>query len=575
MLCQFPSSLNRFGSSKSLLLIAQGNTDAEMPHGGFGREFASYDDGASWQEIGPAHPTDGKPRKGVACIPGEGRHADDQLTCIPFRLHINQSVPGNSSAYEQSLVWQAGSSVAEPTRVAGTVNISVDLSVPSTLGNPLYPQRFGLVPDMAAPIKVKHNGQDAFFLTMYGTANGSAGIVGLISPAKTGGKRWQMLSIISRHLPTGAPCSSADEDAVIRLPDGRLAIYYRNSGPGGAWSSNVPLCTQVSTTEGRTWSEPVPFPTSSSPPSPTAHPAATAGVPLVFRPCVSSDAVDAKLQHWKYDGRSLRLANKPTLCVDYTDLLQLRLQLCTSSLTNQSWAANTTGLSPAEGSFLKATSLTDCPSGSGPPAVRGCCMEVSGNEPAPGTAADIYHCAAVGDDRAPNQDFFFPDRGSGATQVIAASEGFCLTAQTWAPPKPADPSSVPHGVEPKALIVGPWLVLIGGREGLWAYYTKHTEIEANGLPQHGWRRFSIAAHHNEYFGGTQQAFSAATVDGTGGDSETTGYMGATLSADGKAVVICYDRTVSHAQWVRHTEHHSGSPMHFNTVYCFRGTPPDI
>ena len=73
-LAQFPSSLNRFGSSDSLLLIAQvwsmcfallilphfnksslpetsegwavqGNTDAEMPKGGFGRNFASYDDG--------------------------------------------------------------------------------------------------------------------------------------------------------------------------------------------------------------------------------------------------------------------------------------------------------------------------------------------------------------------------------------------------------------------------------------------------------------------------------------------------------------------------------------------------
>jgi len=31
-LCEFPSSLNRFGNSSSLLLIAQGNTDAEMPH---------------------------------------------------------------------------------------------------------------------------------------------------------------------------------------------------------------------------------------------------------------------------------------------------------------------------------------------------------------------------------------------------------------------------------------------------------------------------------------------------------------------------------------------------------------
>ena len=45
LLSEFPSSLNRFGASDSLLLIAQGNTDAEMPKGGFGRNFASYDDG--------------------------------------------------------------------------------------------------------------------------------------------------------------------------------------------------------------------------------------------------------------------------------------------------------------------------------------------------------------------------------------------------------------------------------------------------------------------------------------------------------------------------------------------------
>eukprot|EP01048_Picozoa_sp_COSAG05_P029077 COSAG05_NODE_9377_length_628_cov_0.926276_1_plen_164_part_10 len=126
-LCEFPSSLNRFGNSSSLLLIAQGNTDAEMPHGGFGREFASYDDGSSWHEVGPAHPTDGKPRKGVACIPGAGARANDELACIPFRLHVNESVPGNCSAFEPSLVWHAGSSMTKPTRVVDTVNISINL----------------------------------------------------------------------------------------------------------------------------------------------------------------------------------------------------------------------------------------------------------------------------------------------------------------------------------------------------------------------------------------------------------------------------------------------------------------
>eukprot|EP01052_Picozoa_sp_SAG31_P032652 SAG31_NODE_3601_length_4085_cov_1.880582_8_plen_68_part_00 len=46
MLYQFPASLSRFGRSDSLLLIAAGNPDGFMPHGGWGREFASYDDGA-------------------------------------------------------------------------------------------------------------------------------------------------------------------------------------------------------------------------------------------------------------------------------------------------------------------------------------------------------------------------------------------------------------------------------------------------------------------------------------------------------------------------------------------------
>ena len=132
---------------------------------------------------------------------------------------------------------------------------------------------------------------------------------------------------------------------------------------------------------------------------------------------------------------------------------------------------------------------------------------------------------------------------------------------------------VPHGVEPKALVLGRWLVLIGGREGLFLYYTPHAEIGADGLPTSGWQRFNIAAHHNEYYGSTDQAFSSATLDGSGGDSETTGYMGATVSADGKAVIICYDRTVSHLDAQAQAKAASGGAMAFNTVYCFRVAPP--
>ena len=283
----------------------------------------------------------------MACTPGAGAHAADQLTCIPFRLHVNESVPDNHSAFEPSLVWQAGSSPAQPTRIVSTVNVSVNLPVPATMDMPLYPGRFGLVPDMATPIRVKHEGSEKWFLTMYGVVNGSGGIVGLTS---TNGVEWTMLSIISRILPAGAPCSEADEDAVARLPDGRLAIYYRNSGPGGAWSSNVPLCTQVSGDEGLTWSEPKAFPTAAPTPSPTAHPPAKAGTPLAFWPC----GADAKLQRWTYDGKALRAGANDALCVDHTDILQLRLQPCNADLANQSWAFNS---KLGGGSFIKATGL--------------------------------------------------------------------------------------------------------------------------------------------------------------------------------------------------------------------------
>ena len=165
-----------------------------------------------------------------------------------------------------------------------------------------------------------------------------------------------------------------------------------------------------------------------------------------------------------------------------------------------------------------------------------------------------------------------PNRSSGEVVVTQPAQ-FCLTAQTWTPPKPPDPALVPHGVEPKALVLGRWLVLIGGREGLFLYYTPHAEIGADGLPTSGWQRFNLAAHHNEYYGSTDQAFSSATLDGSGGDSETTGYMGATVSADGKAVIICYDRTVSHLDAQAQAKAASGGAMAFNTVYCFRVAPP--
>jgi hypothetical protein len=73
------------------------------------------------------------------------------------------------------------------------------------------------------------------------------------------------------------------------------------------------------------------------------------------------------------------------------------------------------------------------------------------------------------------------------------------------------------GVEPKAVVVAGWLVLVGGREGLFLYATRAAGLDRRGLPaagagsgaqqQHQWQRFNIAAHHNSYFNGTDQAFS--------------------------------------------------------------------
>ena len=132
-------------------------------------------------------------------------------------------------------------------------------------------------------------------------------------------------------------------------------------------------------------------------------------------------------------------------------------------------------------------------------------------------------------------------------------------------------------MEPKALVVGGWLVLIGGREGLFLYAVPATSVGADGIPAQKWQRLNIAAHHNTYAAGTPQAFSAETVAGSGGGTETTGYMGAIVSSDAKAIIICYDRTVSHMRKVAVTgaaeEEEEAAAMHFNTVYCFRVDVP--
>ena len=264
-LAQFPASLSRFGSSDALLLIVAGNPDGFMPKGGWGREFASYDDGASWAEIGPPHPVDGDPKKGVACIPG-GEGAEDELTCIPFRLRVDKAVPGNRSGVEIAHVWRAGTVAGPPTRMVGVVNVSVVLPQSGGTDGPQFPQRWGTVPDMVTPLAVKDN----WLLTMYSDpspdlANGGASpdynLLALTSQRSDGGKRWTQLSLIKNNTGTdgtqSGPCSGPSENDVVELPSGELAVFYRNQdGAATSYSTNIPLCVQLSTTGGESWSSP-------------------------------------------------------------------------------------------------------------------------------------------------------------------------------------------------------------------------------------------------------------------------------------------------------------------------------
>merc|ERR1712032_531876 len=81
-----------------------------------------------------------------------------------------------------------------------------------------------------------------------------------------------------------------------------------------------------------------------------------------------------------------------------------------------------------------------------------------------------------------------------------------------------------------------------------------------------WSPFNIADHHNQYFSGTDLQFSNATVAGTGGSDETTGYMGLLL-LDKQTILICYDRTTSHLR--SSDDAGSTESMAENNVFCLR------
>eukprot|EP01052_Picozoa_sp_SAG31_P032654 SAG31_NODE_3601_length_4085_cov_1.880582_10_plen_117_part_01 len=117
------------------------------------------------------------------------------------------------------MVWQAGSATDSPTRIVGTVNISVNLPQSGGTDGPRYPSHWGTVPDMPTPVKVGPN----WLLTMYGdpdhnrTAPGATtkyNLVALTSPVSDG-THWRQLSLIKNVTGTdgtlAGPCSGASE----------------------------------------------------------------------------------------------------------------------------------------------------------------------------------------------------------------------------------------------------------------------------------------------------------------------------------------------------------------------------
>ena len=197
-----------------------------MPKGGWGRQWASYDDGLSWAEVGPPHPTDGNPKKGVACVPGRsiGAERAEQLTCIPFRLRVGAAAAGNRSGAAVAHVWRAGSAAGPPTRMVDTVNVSVVLPQSGGTDGPQYPTRWGTVPDMVTPLAVKQN----WLLTMYGDPNPELpasgppayNLVMLTSP-RTDGAHWRQLSLIKNNTGTDGSqtgACSGTEQPLTRPP---------------------------------------------------------------------------------------------------------------------------------------------------------------------------------------------------------------------------------------------------------------------------------------------------------------------------------------------------------------------
>jgi hypothetical protein len=180
-------------------------------------------------------------------------------------------------------------------------------------------------------------------------------------------------------------------------------------------------------------------------PSPPIPPPA-AGAAVAFEPCAPASEPLSAHQRWfessasdgDMTGSSGRLvtlhpSSDHELCLDFSDISQLRTQACaagtsTLSASKQHWNLSSAVELDPQVLFVRAVGA-GCPFGSGGRPVGGCCMEMSGNDRAAGTAADLYACEANGGGDVPcaNEVFTRPRLIDGVSQIVVQSTGFCLT----------------------------------------------------------------------------------------------------------------------------------------------------
>jgi hypothetical protein len=306
------------------------------------------------------------------------------------------------------------------------------------------------------------------------------------------------------------PCSSPAESTINRLPDGRIVVLYRNGdGPGTDYNENVPLCVQLSSDEGLSWT----LATAVAPP-PSPPPAPPPGPPP--EPCKVVEDFGCLR-----DINCATRKNISTRCVGGAIL----------GKEGSSTGVGTSKAGCACACHQRGFSLAGLEGGN-------CfCSKEKTPDPTRCGAVAAANTSKVCDDAPPEQGGFC------AMVVFSFS---CSPTQKCAPPPPPPPpwSHGPKGVEPRSAVTASGrLIVVSGRDGLFAWIASADQIVSG-----PWTEFNVAAHHNSVFGaektnttcGTEPlAYPAETVNGSKRMGATTGYM--SIARLGEDIVICYDR----------------------------------